>query len=153
MWRRVVAGLVRHMRALTWKSICVPICDGCTHRSSLFDRRQAASCFRCSVMIVNMVTVFLLQCCGVSDVRDSGRGLVIPSPMDFIMTSKKLDARRVQLLDSRWFKTDHRAVLAVFSLKAKMRYMCETWSDFAWLEARRQQREATETLTDWEIGM
>ena len=28
---------------------------------------------------------------------------------NFVMTSKKLDARRVQVLDYNWFKTDHRA--------------------------------------------
>ena len=37
-----------------------------------------------------------------------------------IMTSRKLEARRVQVLD--WFKTDDGAVLAVLSLKTKMRY-------------------------------
>ena len=42
--------------------------------------------------------------------------------MDFIMTSRKLEARRAQVLDSDWFKTDHRAVLAVLSLKTQMRY-------------------------------
>ena len=33
--------------------------------------------------------------------------------MDFIMTSRKLDMEQVQVLDSDWFKTDHRAVFAV----------------------------------------
>ena len=42
--------------------------------------------------------------------------------MDFIMTSRKLEMKHVQVLDSDWFKTDHRAVLAVLSLKPKMRY-------------------------------
>ena len=32
------------------------------------------------------------------------------------------EARPVQILDSEWFKTDHRAVLAVLSLKAKVGY-------------------------------
>ena len=42
--------------------------------------------------------------------------------MDFIMTSRKLDMVQVQVLDSDWFKTDHRAVFAVLSLRPKMRY-------------------------------
>ena len=42
--------------------------------------------------------------------------------MDFIMTSRKLDMKQVQVLDSDWFKTDHRAVLAVLSLGPKIRY-------------------------------
>ena len=35
---------------------------------------------------------------------------------DFNMTSRKLEMKHVQVLDSDWFKTDHRAVLAVLSL-------------------------------------
>ena len=42
--------------------------------------------------------------------------------MDFIMTSRELEMKHVQVLDSDWFKTDHRAVLAVLSLKQKMRH-------------------------------
>ena len=42
--------------------------------------------------------------------------------MDSIMTSRKLHMKQVQVLDSDWFKTDHRAVLAVLSLRPKMRY-------------------------------
>ena len=38
--------------------------------------------------------------------------------MVFIMTSRKLEMKQVQVL--YWFKTDHRAVLAVLSLKPKM---------------------------------
>ena len=38
------------------------------------------------------------------------------------MTSRKLEMKHVQVLDSDWFKTDHRAVLAVPSMKLKMRY-------------------------------
>ena len=62
--------------------------------------------------------------------------------MDFIMTTRKLEARRVQMLDSDWFKTDHRAVL-----KAMMRYsakpvvnLCGPKPDDSW------QIAATETL-------
>ena len=67
------------------------------------------------------------------------------------MTSRKLEMKHVQVLDSDWFKTDHRAVLAVLSLKPKMRYTmrnvmylrgCEP--DESW------RRVAAETLTDWE---
>ena len=71
--------------------------------------------------------------------------------MDFIMTSRKLEMKHVQVLDSDWFKTGHRAVLAALSLKPKMRYMLRNgmnlrgWgSDEAWLSV------AAETLTDWE---
>ena len=42
--------------------------------------------------------------------------------MDFIMTSRQLKIKPVQVLDSDWSKTDHRAVFAVLSLKPKMRY-------------------------------
>ena len=50
---------------------------------------------------------------------------------------EKLEARRVQVLDSDWFKTDHRAVLAVLSLKTNMRYTMESDVKLACLEARR----------------
>ena len=59
--------------------------------------------------------------------------------------------KHVQILDSDWFKTDHRAVLAVLSLKPRMRYTLRNgmnlrgWEpDEAWLSV------AAETLTDWE---
>ena len=55
--------------------------------------------------------------------------------MDFTMTTRKLEARRVQMLDFDWFKTDHRAVLSVLSLKAMMGYSDDSW-----------QLAATETL-------
>ena len=45
--------------------------------------------------------------------------------------------RSVQVLDSDWFKRDLRAVLAVLSLKAKMRYTVRNWCEHAWFEARR----------------
>ena len=71
--------------------------------------------------------------------------------MDFIMTSRKLEMKHVQILDSDWFKTDLKAVLAVLSLKPRMKYtlrICmnlRDWeSDVAWLSV------AAETLTDWE---
>ena len=60
--------------------------------------------------------------------------------MDFIMTSRKLEMKHVQMLDSDWYKTDHRAVLAVLSLKPRMRYTLRNgmnlrgWEpDEAWL--------------------
>ena len=34
--------------------------------------------------------------------------------MDFIMTSRKLEVKHVQVLDSDWFKTDHRRCLLSF---------------------------------------
>ena len=67
------------------------------------------------------------------------------------MTSRKLEMKHVQILDSDWFKTDYRAVLAVLSLKLRMRYTLRNgmnlrgWEpDEAWLSV------AAETLTDWE---
>ena len=38
------------------------------------------------------------------------------------MSSKQLEMRLVHVLDSDWFKTDHRAVFAVLTLKTKLRY-------------------------------
>ena len=70
--------------------------------------------------------------------------------MDFIMTSRKLEMKHVQVLDSDWFKTDHRAVYAVLSLRPKMRYtvknaanLCGSVPDDSWHDA------AAATLTDW----
>ena len=57
--------------------------------------------------------------------------------MDFIMTSRKLEMKHVQVLDSDWFKTDPRAVYAVLSLRPKMRYTIEECCKLAWLGARR----------------
>ena len=42
--------------------------------------------------------------------------------MDFIKTSRKVKMKHEQVLDSAWFKTDHRAVFAVLSLKQKIRH-------------------------------
>ena len=71
--------------------------------------------------------------------------------MDFIMTSRKLEMKHVQVLDSGWFKTDHRAVLAVLSMKPKMGYAVRNgvnlrgWEpDEAWLSV------AAETLAELE---
>ena len=57
--------------------------------------------------------------------------------MDFITTSRKLEMKHVQVLDSDWFKTDHRAVLAVLSIKTENEIHKEEWSELAWLGARR----------------
>ena len=72
------------------------------------------------------------------------------TPMDFIMTSRKLEMKHVQVMDSDWFKTDHRAVYAVLSLRPKMRYTVKNagnlrgWEpDDSWHDA------AAATLTDW----
>ena len=61
------------------------------------------------------------------------------------MTSRKLEMKLVQVL-SDWFKTDHRAVLAVLSIESKMRYTkrvertCVVWSQTTlgtvWLQRR-----------------
>ena len=71
--------------------------------------------------------------------------------MDFIMTSRKLGMKHVQVLDSDWFKTNHRAVLAVFSLFRKrdtrrgMERTCVAGSP-----TKRGSLLAAETPTDWE---
>ena len=56
--------------------------------------------------------------------------------MDFIMTSRKLEMKHVQVLDSDWFKTDHRVVLAVLSMKPKMRYTKKNGANLSGLGAR-----------------
>ena len=68
--------------------------------------------------------------------------------MDFIMTSRKLEMRSVQVLD--WFKTNHRAVLAVLSLETKMRYTVKSGANLrGWKPDDSWQRVSAETLTDW----
>ena len=71
--------------------------------------------------------------------------------MDFIMTSRKLEMIHVQVMDSDWFKTDHRAVLAVLSLKPKMRYTLRNGLNLrGWEPDEEWLSVAAETLTDWE---
>ena len=71
--------------------------------------------------------------------------------MDFIMTSRKLEMKHVQVLDSDWFKTDHRAVLAVLSLKPNMRYTKRYGANLrGWEPDDPWHRVAAETLTEWE---
>ena len=70
--------------------------------------------------------------------------------MDFIMTSRKLDMEHVQVLDSDWFKTDHRAVFVVVSLKPKMRYTVRNAANLrGWEPDDSWHDTATATLTDW----
>ena len=57
--------------------------------------------------------------------------------------------RSVQVLDSDFFKTDHRAVLAVLSLKMKMRCTVKSGANLrGWKPDDSWQRVAAETLTD-----
>ena len=42
--------------------------------------------------------------------------------MDFFMVSGKLETKQIQVLDCSWFKTDYRAVLAVLSLRSRLRH-------------------------------
>ena len=71
--------------------------------------------------------------------------------MEFIMTSRKLETKHVQVLDSDWFKTDHRAVLAVLSLKSKMRHTKRNGANLrGWEPDESWHRVAAETLTLWE---
>ena len=70
--------------------------------------------------------------------------------VDFIMTSRKLDMKQVQVLDSDWFKTDHRVVLAVLSLRSKMRYTMRNGMNLrGWEPDDSWHKVAAETLTDW----
>ena len=68
-WSGMVSWLHTTMRGRRWlrwrQPVWCPSCDECTNKSGLFDRQQATSCFRCSVMIETVVTVFPRQCCGV----------------------------------------------------------------------------------------
>ena len=70
--------------------------------------------------------------------------------MDFIMTSRKLEMKHVQVLDSDWFKTDHRAVYAVLSLRPKMRYTMKNAANLrGWVPNESWHDAAAATLTDW----
>ena len=69
--------------------------------------------------------------------------------MHFIMTWRKLDMKQVQVLDSDWFKTDHRAVLAVLSLRPKMRYPMRNGANLrGWEPDDSWHKAAAETQTD-----
>ena len=69
--------------------------------------------------------------------------------MDFIMTSRKLEMKHVQVLDSDWFKTDHSAVLAVLSMKPKMRHTMRNGVNLrGWEPDESWHRVAAETLTE-----
>ena len=58
--------------------------------------------------------------------------------------------KQVQVLDSDWFKTDHRAVLAVLSLRPKMRYTMRNGANLrGWEPDDSWHKAAAETLTDW----
>ena len=58
--------------------------------------------------------------------------------MDFIMISRKLEMKHVQVLDSDWFKTDHRAVHACSSfVETENEVHGEDCCKLAWLDARR----------------
>ena len=70
--------------------------------------------------------------------------------VDFIMTSRKLEMKHVQVLDSDWFKTDHRAVYAVLSLRPKMRYTMTNAANLrGWVPDDSWHDAAAATLTDW----
>ena len=70
--------------------------------------------------------------------------------MDFIMTSRKLEMKHVQVLDSDWFKTDHRAVYAVLSVRPKMRYTMKNAANLrGWVPDESWHDAAAATLIDW----
>ena len=59
--------------------------------------------------------------------------------------------KHVQVLDSDWFKTDHRAVFAVLSLKPKMRYTVQSAVNLrGWVPDDSWHDAAVATLTDWQ---
>ena len=71
--------------------------------------------------------------------------------MDSIMTSRNLEMKHVQILDSDWFQTDHRAVLAVLSLNTSMRYTLRNGMNLrGWEPDEAWHTMAAETLTDCE---
>ena len=65
--------------------------------------------------------------------------------MDFIMVSWKLEAKQIQVTDFDCFKTDHMAVIAVLSLRSRLRHSARLR-----MEAKRHMaRSGHQTLTDW----
>ena len=70
--------------------------------------------------------------------------------MDFIMVSRKLEAKQVQVMEFDWFKTDHRAVLAVLSPTSRLRHSAKLGVNLrGWKPNGTWQKAASETLTDW----
>ena len=58
--------------------------------------------------------------------------------------------KHVQVLDSDWFKTDHRAVYAVLSLRPTMRYTMTNVANLrGWVPDDSWHDTAAATLTDW----
>ena len=79
-WLRVVAGDVRHTRALTWKSLCVPVeTNQRTGVVCLTDSRLPVV-FVASVIIVAVMTVFPMAVLWCSVVTPSGA--LIPRPKE-----------------------------------------------------------------------
>ena len=59
--------------------------------------------------------------------------------------------KHVQVLDSDWFKTDHRAVYAVLSLSPKMRYTMKNAANLrGWVPDDSWHGATVATLTDWQ---
>ena len=56
--------------------------------------------------------------------------------MDFIMTSRKLQMKHVQVLDSDWFKTDHRSGSCCHFVETENEIHVEEWYELAWLQRR-----------------
>ena len=66
------------------------------------------------------------------------------------MTSSKQEMKPVHVLDSDWFKTDHRAVLAVLSMKPKMRYTMRNVRTCVAGSQTIVAQSGPESLTEWE---
>ena len=75
--------------------------------------------------------------------------------MDLNMVLKKLEARRLQVLDFDWLKTDHRAVLDVLSLKIETETLWEIWSECVRLETKRFVAKSghrnADGLENWDV--
>ena len=66
------------------------------------------------------------------------------------MVSEKLEAKQTEVFDFDWFKTDHRAVLAVLSLRSCLRHSAKHAVNLrGWNPNDEWQKAATGTLTGW----
>ena len=66
------------------------------------------------------------------------------------MVSRKLETKQSQVLEFDWFKTGHSAVLAVLSLRSRLRQSANPGVNLrGWKPNGTFRKAATETLTDW----
>ena len=62
--------------------------------------------------------------------------------MDFIVVSSKLEAKRVQVMDLDWFKTDHRGGSGCSFIEIATQTNSETWSKFERMETKRSMAKS-----------